>query len=206
MEDETVRAICLSKRGDYSATTSYLHGKEHHKDFHPRTDLRDSATTLPKAHQQIFSDPYDWEVLIVFRGLSLQTWPVLHHTGFNTPDILEAEVPSILYYSSPPWLPNRVLPWTWLPKSAGRKKKKSVVPLLPRLYSCQSSSFCHWEHSQKLSQHQPYLILTSLCIDSTSPWLVGCSRHLRSLQTSFINFHSPNYLGANESSTKNHTG
>lgn len=59
MEDETVRAICLSKRGDYSATTSHLHGKEHHKDFHPRADLRDSATTLPKAQQQIFSDPYD---------------------------------------------------------------------------------------------------------------------------------------------------
>lgn len=59
MEDETVGAICLSKRGDYSATTSYLHGKEHHKDFHPRTDLRDSAATLPKAHQQIFSDPCD---------------------------------------------------------------------------------------------------------------------------------------------------
>lgn len=59
MEDETVRAICLSKRGDYSATTSYLHGKEHHQDFHPRTGLRDSASTLPKAQQQIFSDPYD---------------------------------------------------------------------------------------------------------------------------------------------------
>lgn len=54
-----------------------------------------------------------------------------------------------------------MLPCTWLPKSAGRKKK-SLVSLLPRLCSCQSSSFSYWEYSQKLSQHLPYLIPNSL--------------------------------------------
>lgn len=50
MEDEIVRYTCLSKRGDYSASTLYSHNKDHHKAFHPRTDLRDLATSLSKPH------------------------------------------------------------------------------------------------------------------------------------------------------------
>lgn len=33
MEDGTVRPTCLSKKGDYSATTPYSHDKEQHKAF-----------------------------------------------------------------------------------------------------------------------------------------------------------------------------
>lgn len=53
MEDGTVRPTCLSKKGDYPATTSHSHDKEQRKAFHYRTDLRDSATILLKAYQQV---------------------------------------------------------------------------------------------------------------------------------------------------------
>lgn len=89
------------------------------------------------------------------------------HTGLDTPGVLEAEALSVFYYSFSLWLLDKMLPWAWLLKSAGRKKeKRSLAPLLPRLYSCQSSNFCRWEYSQKLPQphsHLPYLIPTSLC-------------------------------------------
>lgn len=49
------------------------------------------------------------------------------HTGLDIPGILEAEALSIFYYSFSPWLPSKMLPWAWLPKSTGRKKKKSGV-------------------------------------------------------------------------------
>lgn len=74
VEDGTMRPTCCSKKGDDSATYSYSHSKEQHKDSHSRTDLGDLATTLPKARAQIFfSDTYNESILLVFWGLSLQT-------------------------------------------------------------------------------------------------------------------------------------
>lgn len=82
------------------------------------------------------------------------------HTGLDIPDVPEAEALSIFHYSSSPWPPSKMLLWGWLPKSAGRKRK-SLGLFFPSCVSISSSS-CNREYSQKLSQHPPYLIPTSL--------------------------------------------
>lgn len=79
------------------------------------------------------------------------------HTALDTPDVVEAEVLSIFYAHL---VLGHLIRCCHDPdcQSAGRKKKfsGSIAP-----QACQSSSFCHWEYSQKLSQHLPYLIPTS---------------------------------------------
>lgn len=100
------------------------------------------------------------------------------HTALDTPDVVEAEVLSIFYAHL---VLGHLIRCCHDPdcQRVLEERKKSLVPLLPRLANLPVSA------TENILRNYLNICPTSfpppVCIYSTSSWLVGCSRHLRSL-------------------------